>query len=148
MSITLNGTGTITGLLAGGLPDATITSADLASGAVNTQTLTLLNASGSAPVYACRAWINFNGTGTVAIRGSGNVSSITDVSVGHYIVNFTTAMPNANYSAVLSTQENRFAGIAYGLDAAPLLTTSVRVYISEANTGATDMPGILVAVFC
>lgn len=58
-----------------------------------------LNASGSAPIYACRAWVNFNGTGTVAIRASGNVSSITDSGVGNYTVNFTTAMPDANYAA-------------------------------------------------
>lgn len=56
-----------------------------------------LNASGSAPIYACRAWVNFNGTGTVAIRASGNVSSITDNGTGDYTVNFTTAMPDANY---------------------------------------------------
>jgi len=53
-----------------------------------------------ATAYGCRAWVNFNGTGTVAIRGSGNVSSITDRSTGLYTVNFTTAMPDANYSAV------------------------------------------------
>lgn len=58
------------------------------------------NASGSAPVYACRAWANFNGTGTVAIRASGNVTSITDNGVGDYTVNFTTALPDANYAAV------------------------------------------------
>ena len=48
--------------------------------------------------YKCRAWVNFNGTGTVAIRASGNVSSITDNGTGDYTVNFTTAMPDANYS--------------------------------------------------
>jgi hypothetical protein len=51
-----------------------------------------------ATAYGCRAWVNFNGTGTVAIRASGNVSSITDNGVGDYTVNFTTAMPDANYS--------------------------------------------------
>lgn len=54
--------------------------------------------SGTAPLYMCRAWVNFNGTGTVAIRASGNVSSITDNGTGDYTVNFTTAMPDANYS--------------------------------------------------
>ena len=47
--------------------------------------------------YSCRAWVNFNGTGTVAIRASGNVTSITDNGVGDYTVNFTTAMTDANY---------------------------------------------------
>ena len=59
---------------------------------------TALNASGSAPIYACRAWVNFNGTGTVAIRASGNVSSITDNGTGDYTVNFTDALPDGNYT--------------------------------------------------
>jgi hypothetical protein len=54
---------------------------------------------GSAAIaYGCRAWVNFNGTGTVAIRASGNVSSITDNNTGNYSINFTTAMTDANYS--------------------------------------------------
>ncbi len=61
----------------------------------------LSTASGSAPSYSARAWVNFNGTGTVAIRDSGNVSSITDNGTGDYTVNFTTAMSDANYSAVI-----------------------------------------------
>jgi hypothetical protein len=51
-----------------------------------------------ASVYGCRAWVNFNGTGTVAIQASGNVSSITDQGVGLYKVNFSTAMPDVNYA--------------------------------------------------
>lgn len=58
------------------------------------------SATGAAPIYACRAWVNFNGTGTVAIRASGNVSSITDNGTGDYTVNFATAMPDANYSVL------------------------------------------------
>ena len=64
---------------------------------VSSQIVDALNATGSAPLFACRAWVNFNGTGTVAIRASGNVSSITDNGVGSYTVNFTTAMPDVNY---------------------------------------------------
>lgn len=56
----------------------------------------------TATAYGCRAWVNFNGTGTVAIRASGNVSSITDNGTGAYAVNFTTAMPDANYSGNVS----------------------------------------------
>lgn len=52
-----------------------------------------------ATAYGCRAWVNFNGTGTVAIRASGNVSSITDNGTGNYTVNLTTAMPDLNYAA-------------------------------------------------
>jgi hypothetical protein len=53
-----------------------------------------------ATAYGCRAWVNFNGTGTPAIRGSGNVSSITDNGTGDYTLNFTTALPDTNYSIV------------------------------------------------
>jgi hypothetical protein len=51
----------------------------------------------SVEMYLARAWVNFNGTGTVAIRASGNISSITDNGAGDYTVNLTTAMADANY---------------------------------------------------
>lgn len=50
--------------------------------------------------YKCRAWVNFNGTGTVAIRAAGNVSSITDNGTGDYTINFTAPMVDANYAVV------------------------------------------------
>ena len=68
-----------------------------------------LNATGSAPLYACRAWVNFNGTGTVAMRASGNVSSITDNGTGDYTVNFTTAMSDANYAVTSSGDRSNAA---------------------------------------
>ena len=51
-----------------------------------------------AVAYGCRAWVNFNGTGAVAIRASGNVTTITDNGTGDYTVNFTNALPDANYT--------------------------------------------------
>lgn len=72
------------------------------SGAQTFGTASFPEPSGSAPIYAARAWVNFNGTGTVAIRASGNVSSITDNGTANYTVNFTTAMPDANYCIVAS----------------------------------------------
>jgi hypothetical protein len=57
----------------------------------------VLNAAGSAPLYACRAWVNFRGTGLVIIRASGNVSSITDLGVGKYRVNIATDLEDADY---------------------------------------------------
>lgn len=56
------------------------------------------NTSGTEIGTYCRAWVNWNGTGTVAIRASFNVSSITDNGTGDYTVNFTNAMPDANYA--------------------------------------------------
>ena len=61
----------------------------------------------------CRAWVNFNGTGVVAIRASFNVSSITDNGVGNYTINFTTAMSDANYSHNINTS---FSEAATGLN--------------------------------
>lgn len=93
MTITINGSGTITGAstLATTVASPTFTTPNINSAQFAT-------VSGTAPIYACRAWVNFNGTGTVAIRGSGNVSSITDNGTGDYTINFTTAMSDANYS--------------------------------------------------
>lgn len=57
----------------------------------------------SKPSFLCKAWVNFNGIGTVTIRASGNVSSITDNGTGDYTVNFTNAMPDTNYSVNITT---------------------------------------------
>jgi hypothetical protein len=99
-----SGTGTLTIAAPNTSTDRTLTLPD-SSGTVATaeSTLSQFNASGSAPVYACRAWVNFNGTGTVAIRASGNVSSITDNGTGDYTVNFTT---DANYSFVFGKRSS------------------------------------------
>jgi hypothetical protein len=99
-----------------------------------------------ATAYGCRAWVNFNGTGTVAIRDSGNVSSITDHTTGEYTINFTTAMPDANYSAVgLVTDWH----ICLNSDAG-VTTSSCRFYVfSDANGSrpAVDESSIHIAVF-
>jgi len=91
---------------------------------------TIQNASG-VEVYTAKAWVNFNGTGTVAIRASGNVSSITDNGTGDYTVNFTTAMPDANYATLVCGEYGSGAnGDVYRLKqgaSVPYTTTSVRV---------------------
>ena len=102
------------------------------------------NATGSAPVFACRAWVNFDGTGTVSIRESGNVSSITDVGTGNYTINFTTAIPDANY--VVNNNVSDFSrGIGTSAD---LTTTSVRViYLNTQSQVAADTSSGLVSFF-
>jgi hypothetical protein len=92
MSITINGSGTVTGISVGGIPDGVVDTDVLAANAVTTAKLGSDEVSGLA-----KAWVNFNGTGAVAIRASYNVSSITDNGTGDYTVNFTTAMADANY---------------------------------------------------
>lgn len=77
----------------------TITGANTIKSGTASTPPTIQDSNGTQVGTFCRAWVNFNGTGTVAIRASFNVTSITDNGTGDYTVNFTTAMPDANYSA-------------------------------------------------
>lgn len=115
-----------------------------------------LGASGNAPVFGCRAWVNFNGTGTVAIQASGNVSSITDNGVGDYTVNFITAMPDAKYAVGVTgisgstTDTTRVAAVAGSESAGAALktTTQCRVNYGLANaTGMRDSAEMNVSIF-
>jgi hypothetical protein len=97
-----------------------------------------------ANAYGCRAWVNFNGTGTVAIRGSGNVTSITDGGTGEYTVNLTTAMPDANYAAVITCADGGNGIVAASRT---LTTTSCGVGITNATVGRVDSATVSVAIF-
>jgi hypothetical protein len=113
-----------------------------------------LNASGNAPMYVCRAWVYFNGSGTVGIIGSGNVSSVTDNGIGSYTVNFTTAMPDENY---VMTGACAFAGansanspvLVNNNTAAGNQTVSlIRVATRKSETGsAIDADKVFIAFF-
>jgi hypothetical protein len=95
-----------------------------------------------------KAWVNFNGTGTVAIRDSFNVSSITDNGTGDYTVNFTTAMPNANYSTVVSGALAGTATLCQLNNDRTFTTSAAQVYSRQSNTGGQiDAPLMCVAVF-
>lgn len=92
-----------------------------------------------------KAWVNFNGSGTVAIRDSFNVSSITDNGTGDYTINFATAMPNTNYCPVFGQNANGASGpivntgvAASGVTGSPTLKSTTQLRI---NTGATNTPG-------
>jgi len=100
--------------------------------------------------YKCRAWVNFNGTGTVAIRASGNVSSITDNGTGNYTVNFTTAMPDTNGAIACGvagtisepTTSNPVAPAAF------ISTSQVRVRTTNPTSNAVfDAEGVYIAIF-
>jgi hypothetical protein len=95
----------------------------------------------------CRAWVNFNGTGTVAIRASFNVSSITDNGTGDYTVNFTNAMPDANYTMQATANFN--SGISW--IAAPYqgtTPTASQFRIQLINSGVVaDLTYISTAIF-
>lgn len=99
-----------------------------------------------ATAFGCRAWVNFNGTGTVAIRASGNVSSITDNGTGDYTVNFTTAMSDANYSFALNGRYgNGEYGMQYGMQS--VTTTAIRVSQIYTNGVYYDAPHFCVEIF-
>jgi hypothetical protein len=144
MTITIDGSGTITGAsaLATTVASPTFTTPNINSAQFAT-------VSGTAPIYPCRAWVNFNGTGTVAIRGSGNVSSITDNGTGDYTVNFTTALPDANYSVAATVGQGGAGntGIAYGtLESAAPTTSAVRLRASQGSANL-DMSYNFVSIF-
>jgi len=141
-SPTFTGTPSLpTGTIAVTQPAGTNTTQVATTAFVKTEIPNALNVTGSAPIYACRAWVNFNGTGTVAIRGSGNVSSITDTGVGTYTINFTTAMPDANY-AITTSVGGATADLPI-IFTGGFLTTSVNCSISKnlsnAGVDVTDV---------
>lgn len=118
---------------------------------LNTLPPAVQNSSGTEIGTFCRAWVNFNGTGTVAIRASFNVSSITDNGTGDYTVNFTTSMPDANYSFSGTVQQTALDGVARGLVApwtsAPT-TTALRVAAGNTGLGTLfDAAYVNVAIF-
>jgi hypothetical protein len=93
----------------------------------------------------CRAWVNFNGTGTVAIRADFNVSSITDNNTGDYTVNFTTAMPDANYAVVGATGLIGSGARIFSLTTA-FSSSSVRIGTYATST-AVDLDNNCVSIF-
>lgn len=108
---------------------------------------TLQNTSG-VEVYTAKAWVNFNGTGTVAIRASGNVSSITDNGNGNYTVNFTSALPDTNFSVVVSPAHDGTTGAiassSFSSGSAYVTPTTSTVRVSTQNT---DTQYVSVVVF-
>jgi hypothetical protein len=112
----------------------------------------LSTASGSAPSYSARAWVNFNGTGAVAIRASGNVTSITDNGTGNYTVNFTTAMPDTNYASVFGGRNNADAQGDFITEFGDQSTqggktTSSVVVLHATSGGGTDAASFYYAAF-
>jgi hypothetical protein len=198
MPITINGSGTVTGISAGGLPDGCIVTADIADNNVTTAKIDNISVTeikiadnnvtttkiadanvtaaklsgvqtGSAPIYGCRAWVNFDGTrneadtgastngANVKIRASGNVTSVLKNATGDYTVTFTTAMSDANYCTVLggngtagSVNVTLAALHPYNSSISSATTASVRV-LSLATGGGSgttpDMPFFNVAIF-
>jgi hypothetical protein len=94
----------------------------------------------TATAYGCRAWVNFNGTGTVAIRESGNVSSVTDSAVGRYTVNFLTSLPDNVYSVVSDSS-------AWIANSSNLTTSSISVDVFNGSGTFVDSSQVMSAIF-
>jgi hypothetical protein len=140
MPITISGSGTITGA-----STLTTTVASPTFTTPNIDSAQFATVPGTAPLYGCRAWVNFNGTGTIAIRASGNVSSITDGGTGIYTVNFTTAMTDANYSCGAL---NAFPASIYQLYFISGTASGVTVATYNGlSSPLADSPNVFVQVF-
>ena len=105
-----------------------------------------------ATAYGCRAWVNFNGTGTVAIRASGNVSSITDNGTGNYTINFTTALVDANYSSYGSCRPTAGGSPHYlfyveNRDSITRTTSALQIYLlNPTNQLSADAEVVSVSI--
>lgn len=149
------------------LADANVTTAKLADDAVTNDKLSLvanagevkkaLSADNSPPIFACRAWVNFNGsadtTGAAStantnrlIRASGNVTSVLRNGAGDYTVTFATPMPDANYAAIVSGDMN-FAGIFNAGAFGAISAASLRVGTQFSTGAAGDRGQVFVAIF-
>ena len=160
MPISISGSGTITGISAGGLPDASIVAADIADANITAAKLDGAQ-TGSAPIYGCRAWVNFDGTrnaadtgastngANVKIRASGNVTSVLKNSVGNYTVNFTTVMADANYATIGMVGGTAGVFEARGADGTFQTTSSCNIIcINDGSVGTASDPAYYnVAIF-
>jgi len=96
---------------------------------------------------AVKAWVNFNGTGTVAIRAGYNVSSITDNGTGDYTVNFATAMADVNYSMCCSAGSAGTGNISGSVGTNVSTTFSIRISVVQHNIGLVDREFVDIAIF-
>ncbi len=110
----------------------------------------LLNAAGNeSPISvpgAAKAWVKFNGTGTIAINDSFNVTSLTDHGTGQYSANFTNAMANANYAVAGMASDSGSASVV-ALSWESSTTSAVRVQCIRSSTGFSDQGIVNVVVF-
>lgn len=118
---------------------STLVAQTISNGTVSTSTANVIN--------GAKAWVNFNGTGTVAIRASYNVSSITDNGTGDYTVNFTNALADANWAVVSTVQLTGVSSLANGQQGTPVSTAARIIVLNSVNGGQIDPTYVNVAIF-
>lgn len=121
-----------------------------------------VNAAGSAPIFGCRAWVNFDGTRNVddtgasingqpvLIRGSGNVTSVVKNSTGDYTINFTTAMPDTNFGTTISVSSDASSAMIFyedGSHTTARTTSSQKISIRSNIPTAVDRTSVSVMIF-
>lgn len=143
LSPNASGTGTFTVAAPNTNTDYTLTLPET-TGTLALTTQAITQTTGSAPYYGARAWVRFNGTGTVAIREDENVSSITDNGTGDYTVNFTSALSDGNYSMLMTTVDNTNA---CNFSEATMVSSSGRMLIRNLASNPQDPSICCVAIF-
>lgn len=113
---------------------------------MSTLRVTTLATQAGVEVYTAKAWVNFNGQGTVAIRASGNVSSITDNGTGDYTINFTVAMVDANYAVNCHISNAGSASQLQG-NGTGVLSGSYRITVANPGVSAVDPLYLFAAIF-
>jgi hypothetical protein len=159
MPATINGTtgfgGNLTGNVTG---NVTGTASAIADGAVSAAKLDGAQ-TGSAPIYGCRAWVNFDGSRDASgaastanttrfIRQNGNVASVLRIGQGEYTVTFTTPMQDANYAAqcTIKAVDNATRHFDY-VSARPESGSVVRIFCTNPSLAALDPAIIMLAIF-
>lgn len=171
MPISINGTGTITGISAGGLPDASVTADELASSAVTTAKVndgaitygklsTSATESDNVAKRTAKVWVNFDGTtntgGNCTIKSDFNVSTVADNGTGDYTINFSSALTHSNYCCVASASNGSSSGDT--ITASPFSTTpgaggntnstsSLDIVLYRAGTAVYDSTNVSVIIF-
>jgi hypothetical protein len=131
------------------LPDNSGTLVSTASTGVVTPAMLNGAQTGSAPIYGCRAWVNFDGTltGTNAPRAGGNVTSVQRLSAGSYLITFTTALPDALFCVTATAGDTSGASCATMAPSVTQTASTVRVDVLNSAGASADRTSVSVTIF-
>jgi|TARA_B100000073_G_scaffold337235_1_gene332905 tRNA A37 threonylcarbamoyladenosine dehydratase len=142
MAITINGTGTITGLSAGGLPDGTVDTDMIAASAVNRAKLAV-----NQQKELAKAWLLVSLSGTLSITDSHNISSVTDQATGRYVATLTNAMTDSDYVVLCGAAANTNTSVDTWANAYERTSTTFTVQTQNSSSSNVDRPTNYAVVF-